>query len=117
LAEMVFAGTFNIYLPNNPTMTQEASGECTIDQPYRVFALWPHMHKLATAQKIELVRNGEATPLHDMPYNFEEQKYWLQSPEIQLEQDDKIRVTCSYVNDTGGLVTFGDSSDKEMCFG
>jgi len=65
----------------------------------------------------ELVRNGEATPLHDMPYDFEEQKYWLQSPEIELEQDDKIRVTCSYVNDSGGLVTFGDSSDKEMCFG
>ena len=33
-----------------------------------------------------------------------------------MQAGDEIRVTCDFVNNTGSLVTFGDSSDKEMCF-
>jgi len=117
LAEMVFAGSFAIYLQNDPVMTQKVTGKCTMDKAYSVFALWPHMHKVATHQKIELVRGNTTTPLFDMDYQFEEQKYWLQDPEIQVQKDDTIRVTCSYLNDTGAVVTFGESSDNEMCFG
>jgi hypothetical protein len=121
LAEMVFAGTLQIYLQNNASTQQNVSGTCTMSQGYSLFALWPHMHKLAKHQKIELLHptgtGTVTTVLHDMPYQFEEQKYWLQSPEIQVQANDKIKVTCSYLNDTGGVVTFGDSSDKEMCFG
>lgn len=115
LAEMVFAGPLDFTVDVGP---DQIIGECTINKSYSVFALWPHMHKLATHQKIELVR-GNASPvlLHDMPFDFEEQKYWLQSPEIQLQAQDKIRVTCSYDNTTGAPVGFGDSSDNEMCFG
>jgi hypothetical protein len=118
LAEMVFAGSQAIYLPNNPNMEQKVSGTCTMNQAYKLFALWPHMHKIATHQKIELLQGSNTpVPLLDEPYQFEEQKYWLQNPEIQVQQGDKIRVTCSYLNDTGGVITFGDGSDKEMCFG
>jgi hypothetical protein len=115
LAEMVFAGPLNLTVDPGP---DTVTGQCTINKSYTVFALWPHMHKLATGQKIELLR-GAAQPvvLHDMPYSFTEQKYWLQSPEIQLQAQDKIRVTCRYNNTTGAAVGFGDSSDNEMCFG
>ncbi|HEY5951729.1 MAG TPA: hypothetical protein VIV40_39815, partial [Kofleriaceae bacterium] len=115
LAEMVFAGPIGQWSidPGADTM----QGTCSITKAYTIFALWPHMHKLATEQKIELVRGGVTTVLHDMPYQFAEQKYWLQSPEIQLQANDKINVTCYYNNTTGGKVYFGDSSDDEMCFG
>ena len=93
------------------------TGTCTINNSYTMFALWPHMHKLAVHQKIELVRGTTTTVLHDMPYAFGEQKYWLQAPEIQVQSNDKIRVTCTYNNTTGTTIGFGDSSDDEMCFG
>lgn len=115
LAEMVFAGPLDFDVDPGP---DEVIGQCTINKSYSVFALWPHMHKLATHQKIELLRgNDPPVELHNMPYDFEEQKYWLQSPEIQLQAQDKIRVTCQYNNTTGATVGFGDSSDNEMCFG
>lgn len=116
LAEMVFAGPLDFGIPAGDN--REIIGQCTITRSYSVFALWPHMHKLAKHQKIELLR-GDDPPvtLHDMPYDFEEQKYWPQTPEIQLQPQDKIQVTCTYNNTTGGEVRFGDSSDKEMCFG
>jgi hypothetical protein len=116
LAEMVFGGTLALSIPptNQP---HNVTGTCTMNNPYKLFAVWPHMHKLATHQKVELIRNTVTTTLHDMPYMFEEQKYWLQTPEVQLQAGDRVRVTCTYVNNTGSTVTFGDSSDQEMCFG
>lgn len=115
LAEMVFAGPLQFTIG---TGSDEVTGECTINKAYSVFALWPHMHKMATHQKIELLRGSdEPVILHDMPYQFGEQKYWLQDPMIQLQPQDKIRVTCSYNNTTGHQLSFGDSSDDEMCFG
>lgn len=113
LAEMVFAGPLAIEIPatNEPF---PVSGECTATAPYSLFAVWPHMHRLATKQTVELVRNDVATMLHDHAYDFEEQSYYPARAEVQT--GDRIRVTCTYVNNTGAIVTYGDGPDKEMCF-
>ncbi|HSD88318.1 MAG TPA: hypothetical protein VLB44_12410, partial [Kofleriaceae bacterium] len=116
LAEMVFAGNLQFSIPSN-NQPYNVTGTCTMGSSQKLFALWPHMHKLATHQKIELIRGTTTTTLHDMDYMFGEQRYWPQSPEIQVQNNDKIRVTCTYVNNTGASVSFGDGSDKEMCFG
>ncbi|HEY5925236.1 MAG TPA: hypothetical protein VIV11_26315 [Kofleriaceae bacterium] len=115
LAEMVFAGPLQLSIPAG-AQGHNVSGSCTMNSSYKLFALWPHMHKAAVHQKIELIR-GTTTVLHDMPYMFEEQKYWPQTPEIQLMTGDRIRVTCTYNNNTGSTINWGDSSDQEMCFG
>jgi hypothetical protein len=116
LAEMVFAGTFAFSIPSN-NQPYSRGGGCTADRDYSLFAVWPHMHQLATHQKIELTRGGTTTVLHDMPYQFAEQRYWLQSPLVQIKTGDQLRVTCTWVNNTGATVGFGDSSNQEMCFG
>jgi hypothetical protein len=115
LAEMVFAGKFLFQIPNN-NQPYTTSGGCTANRDYTLFAVWPHQHKLGTHHKFEIVRNGTATVLHDDAFGFEEQNYYLMSPEFQVLQGDQIRTTCTWVNNTGGNVGFGDSSDQEMCF-
>jgi hypothetical protein len=115
LAEMVFAGAFLFSIPANPA-PYTASGGCTVTNPYTLFAVWPHMHKLAIHQKVELIRGGTTTVLHDMPFDFTEQKYYLKTPEIQVQANDRIRVTCTWSNTTTQIVRFGDRSDQEMCF-
>lgn len=115
LAEMVFAGkiAFSVQGGGDRTIT----GGCTIaqGQGFNLFALWPHMHKLATHSKFEVIRNNTSTVLWDAAYDFNEQKYYPQTPEYQVQEGDQIKVTCSYHN-PGATVTFGDSSDNEMCF-
>jgi hypothetical protein len=115
LAEMVFAGKFLFAIPSS-NQPYNVVGGCTVPTPYSLFAVWPHMHQLARHQKVELVRGSSATVLHDLPYDFAEQSYHLQSPLVPVEQGDQIRVTCTYVNNTGQTVRFGDSSNEEMCF-
>lgn len=120
LAEMVFAGKLAFYIDanpmNDPNKVTHITGGCSVNTPYTLFAVWPHMHKLAVHQKVELIRSSASTTLHDKEYTFLEQSYYLQSPEVQVQAGDQIKVTCDFVNNTGQRVTFGDSSDKEMCF-
>jgi hypothetical protein len=111
LAEMVLAGTLSISLP--PTgQPVEVSGGCTFSQAASVLNVWPHMHQLGRHMKVE---HGEAL-LHDEAFDFTEQRNYPLSPKIVVEAGQRINVTCTYVNDTGSLVTWGDSSDEEMCF-
>jgi hypothetical protein len=120
LAEMVFAGKFLFSIAGTPQgqqpMEQKVIGGCTVNNPFSLFAVWPHMHKIATHQKVEVIRNSASTVLHDAPFNFYEQNYHLQNPIYQVQTGDQIRVTCSYLNPSTASVTFGDSSDQEMCF-
>jgi hypothetical protein len=115
IAEMVFAGTFAVYVPSNNTPTP-ITGTCTESSNYSLFAVWPHMHQLATHQKVELIHNSTPQVLHDADYSFTEQRYDLKSPIVQVTNGDQLRVTCTYLNNTGKAVTWGDSSNEEMCF-
>jgi hypothetical protein len=114
LAEMVFAGPLQLTIDAD-SMNFPVNGQCTITKSYKLFALWPHMHKRAIHQKVDLLRGGVTTPLLDEAYQFTEQKYWPKSPEVQLQANDKILVECRYDN-PGPEVRWGDSSDEEMCF-
>lgn len=114
-AEMVFAGTTSIFLQPS-AQPQTVNGGCTVTNPYTLFAVWPHMHQIATHQKVELTRGGTTTVLHDMPFHFEEQNYYKKAPMVEVQTGDHILVTCTYLNDTGSFVTIGDGSNQEMCF-
>lgn len=117
LAEMVFAGNMLFSIPSaNPPTPTTIEGGCTVNRPYSLFAVWPHMHQIAHHQRVELIRGGTTTVLHDLAFDFQEQKYYPQSPEIQVQTGDRIRVKCTYLNDTGRAIRFGDSSNDEMCF-
>jgi hypothetical protein len=117
LAEMVFAGKFLFQIPAS-TMNYAVVGGCTVpaDGDYTLFAVWPHMHQLATRSKVELIRAVASTVLHDGSYSFAEQNYYLKSPEVAVAAGDQLRVTCTYDNPTSQPVRFGESSNEEMCF-
>lgn len=115
IAEMVFGGTFQIVLPSSPN-PRTLNGVCTANAPYTLFAVWPHQHQLGTHHKVELNRGGVRTLLHDAPYQFSEQEYYLKTPEVAIQQGDRIETACTWINNTGSTVTFGESSTQEMCF-
>jgi hypothetical protein len=121
LAEMVFSGTIisllNNKIPSN-NMPTTRSGGCTLSADATITALWPHMHQTATHQLVELTPAGSSTvtKLLDDNYTFAEQKNYPQNPAIQVHAGDKLNTTCTFVNNTGNPIGFGESSLDEMCF-
>lgn len=116
LAEMVLAGPIEFHVPSD-NQPHHVTGDCTARHDYSLFAVWPHMHQFGTHQRVELLSgDGAATMLHDAPFRFDDQSYQAVAPMAQVRVGDKVRVTCTYVNNSGVEVTYGDSANSEMCF-
>jgi len=111
---MMFSGTININIPSD-NMPHNATGGCTAPTDWHVFTLWPHMHQTATHQKWSYTHAGQNHVLLDDAYMFEEQKNYPIADTL-IAKGDTIQTVCTYVNNTGVTMTFGDGSDKEMCF-
>lgn len=117
-AELVLAGpTATLTVP---TGTSTQSGSCQISsitsEPIQVFSLSQHMHKLGRNLRSVVTRGGETIMLQDVPYDFENQTFQLVTPHIELRPGDTLTTYCTYDNNTGATVRFGESSDDEMCF-
>ncbi len=114
-ADMVFAGTQSLSVPSDG-QPHDVLGGCTTPSDWNVFTLWPHMHQFATHQKFVVTEQGGAPEtLLDYAYDFEDQKNYPQVSRL-IPGGSRIDVTCTYVNNSGTTLTFGDSSNQEMCF-
>jgi hypothetical protein len=114
-ADMFFAGTFSIFVTSN-NQTQIASGGCIAEVDMQVFALWSNMRSLATHQKMTVTHAGVPQVVFDTAYDFNQQRVFYPTTPLTISRLDQIQITCSYVNNTGSTLTFGDSSTKETCF-
>lgn len=113
-AEMIFGGTFNLNIPSGAAPTVQ-TGTCTAASNYNIFGVWPHMHQYATHQKVTLTRGSTPMTLLDDAYTFTEQRNYPLAAPVAVIPGDKIQVTCTYQNDSGQTIHFGDSSEAEMC--
>ncbi|HEY5933776.1 MAG TPA: hypothetical protein VIU61_04060 [Kofleriaceae bacterium] len=115
-ADMTFAGSLNFEIL--PGDNREVYGGCRLTSDWHIFTLWPHMHQYAKHQKVVITETGK-TPvtLLDDAYSFFEQKNYPMA-EMLLPSGTRIDVTCKYNNNTDPpqTITFGDSSNQEMCF-
>lgn len=115
-ADMTFAGDINFSI--EPGDNKTTTGGCNISSEWHIFTLWPHMHQFAKHQKVVIKKPGmDPETLLDDAYSFFEQKNYPRA-EMTLPQNTQISVTCTYNNNTNPPqnITFGDSSNEEMCF-
>jgi hypothetical protein len=110
--DMFLPGPKNLSIAPGP---QTQTGTCTIAATQQIFALFPHMHQWGTHFKTTLTVAGTDQVLHDADYTFEHQDVESFTP-ITLNAGDKITTTCSWNNTTAGTITYGESSDTEMCY-
>jgi hypothetical protein len=99
--------------PTNEPVTAVGVNPLTAGET--IVALFPHMHQIGTHFATELLRGDEVITIWDRDYDFESQEFELVDP-LVFQEGDQLRTTCTYVNDTGAHVGWGDSSDAEMCF-
>ena len=114
-ADMQFSGTFLINIPSD-NQVHTATGSCKVASDFHVFTLWPHMHQTAVHQKFTVTpAAGSPTSMLDTDYAFTDQKNYPMVDTV-LHAGDTLTTTCSYQNNTGSTMTFGESSNNEMCF-
>jgi hypothetical protein len=83
--------------------------------PIHVLYSWPHMHKLGNHLKSVINRaDGTSEVMYDGDFNFEFQVVY-DSPAL-LNPGDTVTTTCDYKNTTNREITFGSSTELEMCF-
>lgn len=118
-AEMIFAGDMDLAIPGNTgtTTPHMESGGCTFTRAGTIVAYWPHMHQHGVHQKVTFTPSGgSAMTLHDEPFDFNEQLNFPLDTPLVVGNGDSLLVECSYFNNTGMTVDWGDSSTQEMCF-
>lgn len=111
-ADLLIAGPFNFMLEPGKSTVRHT---CTVEKEQTAFAIFPHMHQLGRHFKTTAMASGQPTVLHDAAYDFEEQYQFPIGP-ITLRAGDSLTTECTFDNDTGKPVAFGESSDTEMCF-
>ena len=111
---MGFVGAWDFSIPNNGQVVNIV-GTTTLPMDVTLFDLFPHMHQIATHQKVVWTHGGTDTTLLDEDYSFTSQHNYPLAAPLALHTGDTITTTCSYVNNKDHVVSSGDSSTDEMC--
>jgi hypothetical protein len=110
-AGMFALGSFTVNIPPQTVDYQIPVQNCMPSRDMNVFAVMPHMHKLGT--QLAVKRNAGDFYKID-PWVFGNQPM---DPLIQkISPTDTFDMTCHYTNHTDQTVTYGESSNDEMCF-
>ena len=112
----IFAlGTFSLTIPAQ-AQDHTLSIGCTVDREMNVFAVFPHMHKFGTRLRFDVGPSETDMQMayEITPWEFGEQP--MDPVDLELATGQYMQSTCYWNNDTNADITFGESSDNEMCF-
>lgn len=112
-ASIRFHGPLSFQIPAGQVHSE--THETTFDAARTLIAIFPHMHRLGTHFKAEVMKGATATTLWDQDFQFESQEF-APVPPVTVQPGDVLRTTCTWTNTTGQDVFWGDSSNAEMCF-
>lgn len=94
-------------------------GTRTMNTPFTMFSVFPHMHKLGTRITLEIRRSGQSNweMVGEVPaWSFDDQpKITIPFQFQSVRSGDTLRTTCWW-DTMGRSVGFGEASDDEMCF-
>ncbi len=122
-AGVVTFGTTRFVIPADQQMDIDVTGECpalataTLSQPLHILGAWPHMHTLGARFRTDIIGANGTRTLVDVPkWDFNFQTGYPRDPaQWIINPGDRVVTTCTYRNDTGKVVRFGERTEDEMC--
>ena len=116
-ADVIGFGTTNINIPPLATLDET----CTWPVPAslegaHLFAAFPHMHQLGVGIETEQAMSGGGIVDlgRNAPWNFNQQLWFPIG--ATLSTGDVISTRCAWQNDTDNDVTWGPTTENEMCY-
>ena len=93
-----------------------ASFDCPMPAGSSILSLGGHMHSSGEEFRVEWVRGEEVTPLYEVSdwlpeYRFASPRSQFFPGQVQMEEGDVLRTTCTWMNETNEALAFPD----EMC--
>jgi hypothetical protein len=75
------------------------------------------MHEIGTHMATQVLRGGGMIEdVFDKPFDFNYQIHYDMRPNVVLQPGDKLKATCTFFNNTSRTVTYGQSTNQEMCY-
>jgi hypothetical protein len=78
-----------------------------------VFAILGHMHKHGVRLDLSRGAVAGAEMLYEEAWSFDTQP--IAPLEVKVNQGDKVFLRCTHSNDGATALSYGESSDTEMC--
>ncbi len=105
-------GSVNFSIPARSTLALTC--DYTFTSPLiHTFVAQPHMHLRGRA--MSTINTTTSNTIVDSP-NFDFQTQYLHESKFDIKPGDVIRNTCTWANETDQPVTFGPTTEDEMCF-
>lgn len=119
VAGMTWLGTEDLAVP--PNQESKRGGICTPSfngsDTIHIVKWLPHMHLLGTHMDTWVLRqDGTQEKVFDKPFTFDQQISYDQNPPVVVNKGDKLFAECTFNNNTGGMVVFGQPTTQEMCY-
>ena len=116
-ANLMFMGNANISIPPDNQVHSVGPTYHAIPAGTKIFGLTTHEHHLGVDAYITLSTSAsdQGSMLLDNP-DWNNPILKVFDPVIEMQAGHGLRFVCSYLNDTGQTVSFGESANSEMCF-
>lgn len=111
-AHVSYHGPFTFAIPSNGS-PYSATDTASLGNQTLV-AIFPHMHQLGTHFRTRITGTGGST-IWDDDYDFNAQTF-SPLPSIPITSAQQLETQCTWVNNTGSTVIWGESTTAEMCF-
>ncbi|MEO8879567.1 MAG: hypothetical protein ABI446_04165 [Gemmatimonadaceae bacterium] len=115
--EMILAGTRNFSIPAD-NVTHTISGHCFAASDQHFVAVLPLMRSHAIHQSVTLMAPSDSVEhaFYDAAFNLGHVLYTPLSVDLSVSAGARLVVTCSYVNGTGAVLSYGEMSSNETCY-
>ncbi len=107
-------GTFRIDVP--PGQKGSAGAEWVAPFAMNVIFMSTHSHKHTTSVDVDVMRDGVDAGLEVETTDYQHPVMRSFKTPLRIAAGDGFRWTCNYLNDTTRELTFGITSQDEMCF-
>jgi hypothetical protein len=119
-ADVKLFGTMNFTIPAHASLAVDCTTPVTAKEfptPVHVIGSLLHMHKLGTSISDEVDPQGGGAPMllsSDPTWDFNGQS-WIAS-NATMQAGDTVRTRCAWSNPGDQPVSFGETTEDEMCF-
>lgn len=112
--DMFLAGKLNFAIPTGDSL--DINGSCATADELHLVAELPIMRSLGIRERVIVTMDTVSQTIFNASFDPLHVVYSSLSSDFDLPPNSYLNVSCSFDNNTGTVVNFGESAREELCF-